>query len=280
MSYHRTVVPLVVVLSTLMSTAWAGQDFRGQIQPNAELGHLLNLGPNTRVLLHAIPPEASNSTLGNDNQGAIDAPAAATAPGVGTKVSSDLASFGQQRDRSTLVAVDGSFIFRDLQKGAYTLQVVSRTHTFERYRVDILDPQLGKAPQIRIFTPGTSLVSILSSNLIFHPLILHAVKRIDYYTEAAPLTIGSLIGMGGPMMILGLVGMGMVFLMPKLTATLDPEAQKELADSQKRMQKRLAAVQSGDVSSLLYNDDHVKKSQEREKIANQARAQRNVGPSK
>ncbi|SJX63883.1 uncharacterized protein SRS1_14587 [Sporisorium reilianum f. sp. reilianum] len=263
MGYRRTLVLLVVALSTLMSTAWAGQDLRGQIQPNAELGHLLNLGPNTRVLLHAIPPEASNSTSES-----------------GAKAASQLASFGQQRDRSTLVAVDGSFIFRDLEQGAYTLEIVSRTHTFERYRIDILDPQLGKAPQIRIFTPGTSLVSILSSNLIFHPLILHAVKRIDYYTEAAPLTIGSLIGMGGPMMILGLVGMGMVFLMPKLTATLDPEAQKELADSQKRMQKRLAAVQSGDVSSLLYNDDHVNKGQEREKAANHARAQRNTGPSK
>lgn len=63
--------------------------------------------------------------------------------------------------------------------------------------------------------------------------------------------------MGGPMMILAVVGMGMVFLLPKLTASLDPEAQQELADSQRRMQKRLAAVQSGDVSSLI-------KGQERE----------------
>lgn len=86
--------------------------------------------------------------------------------------------------------------------------------------------------------------------------------------------------MGGPMMILGLVAMGMVFIMPKITATLDPEAQKEIAESQARMQKRLAAVQSGDVQSLLYNEDHVKKGVEREKIANQARAQSNVGPSK
>lgn len=127
---------------------------------------------------------------------------------------------------------------------------------------------------------GTSLVSILSSNLVFHPLILHALKRVDYYTEAAPLTLGSLIGMGGPMMILAFVAMAMVFVLPKITATLDPEAQKELADSQARMQKRLAAVQSGDVSSLLYKDDYVKKGQDREKAANQVRAQRNAGPSK
>lgn len=120
-------------------------------------------------------------------------------------------------------------------------------------------------PSLHSHHSGTSLVSILSSNPVFHPLILHAVKRIDYYTEAAPLTIGSLIGMGGPMMILGLVGMGMVFLMPKLTATLDPEAQKELAESQARIQKRFAAVQSGDVSSLLSNSDQPKKGQGREK---------------
>ncbi|GAC99137.1 hypothetical protein PHSY_006736 [Pseudozyma hubeiensis SY62] len=247
---------LLVALTTLLSTALAGQDFRGQIQPNAELGHLLNLGPNTRVLLHAIPPESPNVAADDAGSASTD-----------NKESSDLATFGQRRDRSTLVAVDGSFIFRDLAQGAYTLEIVSRTHSFEQYRIDILDPALGKAPQIRIFTPGTSLVSILSANPIFHPLILHSTKRIDYFTEAAPLTIGSLIGMGGPMMILGLVGMGMVFLMPKLTATLDPDAQKELAESQKRIQKRFAAVQSGDVSSLLSNDDQAKKNQERGKAA-------------
>lgn len=66
------------------------------------------------------------------------------------------------------------------------------------------------------------------------------------------------------MMILGLVAMGMVFLMPKITATLDEDAQKEIAESQARMQKRFAAVQSGDMSSLLTSD---KKGVEREKGA-------------
>lgn len=82
------------------------------------------------------------------------------------------------------------------------------------------------------------------------------------------------------MMILAVVGMGMVFLLPKLTATLDPEAQQELADTQRRMQKRFAAVQSGDVSSLIYNEDALKKGQEREQVANEGRAKRNTGPSK
>ncbi|SPO28268.1 uncharacterized protein UTRI_04663_B [Ustilago trichophora] len=275
---YRIKLVILVALATLVSSACAGHDFRGQIQPNAELGHLLNLGPNTRVLLQAIPqqpaPITTDAISSQESQPSIDTLT------TGLNHSIDLAAFGQQRDRSTLVAVDGSFIFRDLDQGAYTLEIVSRTHTFDKYRIDILDPQLGKPPQIRVFTPGTSLVSILSSNLVFHPLILHALKRIDYYTEAAPLTLGSLIGMGGPMMILAFVAMGMVFVLPKITATLDPEAQKELADSQARMQKRLAAVQSGDVSSLLYKDDYVKKGQDREKAANQVRAQRNAGPSK
>ncbi|SNX85363.1 uncharacterized protein MEPE_04072 [Melanopsichium pennsylvanicum] len=272
----RTVI--LVALATLISTVWAGQDFRGQIQSNAELGHLVNLGPNTRVLVNAIPPQPATVIPGAaQNQAPITA---IDDFGAVSNHSIDLAAFGQQHDRSTLVAVDGSFIFRDLEQGAYTLQVVSRTHTFEKYRIDILDPQLGKAPQIRIFTPGTSLLSILSNNLVFHPLILHAVKQIDYYTEAAPLTISSLIGMGGPMLILGLVAMGMVFIMPKLTASLDSESQKELADSQARMQKRLTAVQSGDVASLFYSEDHIKKGQEKEKAANKARAQRNTGSSK
>lgn len=105
-------------------------------------------------------------------------------------------------------------------------------------------------------TRGTSLISIKSSNLILHPLILHAVKRKDFYTEAAPLTLSSLIGMGGgPMMILGLVAMGLVFALPKITAALDPDAQRELAESRAKMQKRMAAFQSGDVSALLQQKD-------------------------
>ena len=146
-AHLRSRLAVLVALVTLVSTAWAGQDFRGQIQPNAELSHLLNLGPNTRVLLHAIPPQSSDNT---DNT-ASSSSELNTSNGASRQL--DLAAFGQQRDRSTLVGMDGSFIFRNLEQGAYTLQVVSRTHAFERYRVDVLDPQLGKAPQIRIFTP-------------------------------------------------------------------------------------------------------------------------------
>ena len=151
--HHRFTLTILAVLATLISTAWAGQDFRGQIQPNAELGHLLNLGPNTRVLLQAIPPQPSPSTITPEAIASEEQQASIDSPATRSNQSLDLAAFGQQRDRSTLVAFDGSFIFRNLEQGAYTLQVVSRTHTFEKYRIDILDPQLGKAPQIRIFTP-------------------------------------------------------------------------------------------------------------------------------
>lgn len=147
MVYQRMVSVLLLALTTLLLTVCAGQDFRGQIQPNAELGHLLNLGPNTRVLLQAIPPETFVDSFEGNGESSVDAAA------VNTSGLHKLAAFGQQRDRSTLVAVDGSFIFRDLEPGAYTLELVSRTHTFEQYRIDILDPALGKAPQIRIFTP-------------------------------------------------------------------------------------------------------------------------------
>lgn len=147
----RVVLAVLVALAILISSASAGQDFRGQIQPGAELGHLLNLGPNTRVLLHAVPPQPPSSGL--DAEPRADSKPAVDGFGDGLNRSLNLAAFGQQRDRSTLVAVDGSFIFRDLEQGAYTLEVVSRTHIFEQYRIDIPDPATGKAPQIRIFTP-------------------------------------------------------------------------------------------------------------------------------
>lgn len=94
-----------------------------------------------------------------------------------------------------------------------------------------------------------------------HPLILRAVARKDFYTEAAPLTLSSLIGMGGPMMILGVLAMGLVFALPKITAALDPDAQRELAESRAKMQKRMAAFHSGDMASLLQKDEPSGKTQ-------------------
>lgn len=124
---------IVTLLAVLTCVSRAAQDFRGQIQPNAELPQLINLGPNTKVVLHAVP-----------------APPSASAG----SVQQSLSQLGQTRDRTTWVAVDGSFIIKDVEEGAYTLEILSRTHTFNTYRVDI-GPSSDKAsaPQIRLFTP-------------------------------------------------------------------------------------------------------------------------------
>lgn len=124
---------IVIALTVLICLVSAAQDFRGQIQPNAELAHLINLGPNTKVVLQAVPAPPSSS--------AVDA-------------HQNLAQLGQTRDRVTWVGGDGSFIFKDVAEGVYTLEILSRTHTFNTYRVDIgSSSDKASAPQIRLFVP-------------------------------------------------------------------------------------------------------------------------------
>lgn len=123
---------IVLALAALVCLSRAAQDFRGQIQPNSELAHLINLGPNTKVVLQAVPAPPSSSASAQQN----------------------LAQLGQNRDRATWVGGDGSFIFKDVEEGAYTLEILSRTHTFNTYRVDIgSSSDKASAPQIRLFTP-------------------------------------------------------------------------------------------------------------------------------
>ena len=244
-------VSLSLLLAALVAlVSGATQDFRGQIQPNTHLTDLYFIGANAKAHLRAIPNEAG------------------TVPGP---------------DRSVWIARDGSFIIKDVQSGAYTLEIVSRTNDFNKYRVDIPDNEEGKpklGPQIRIHTPGTSLSSTLKSNLLFHPLILHSTQRLDFFIEPAPFNISSMLGMGSPMLLLGVAALFLVFIMPKISASLDPETQREMAENQQRMQRRMAAVQSGDIQSLLFNDDYVKQGQEREKQATAARVRANVGPER
>ncbi|PWZ03743.1 hypothetical protein BCV70DRAFT_197939 [Testicularia cyperi] len=255
---------LVLVAATLLQACLASQDVRGQIQPNAELGHLHLLGPNMKVVLLAMPssPVATTTDAASPAEAQPEAvphaadststPPASPAVAAPVQPQEPLALVGQQRDRVTWVSADGSFIFKDVDQGAYTLEVVSRTHKFNQYRIDVPAKSAGKAPQIRLFTPGTSLTSIKTANLVMHPLILHALKRNDFFTEAAPLTLGSLVAMaGGPVMLLGLLAMGLVFVLPKLTAALDPDAQKDLAQSQAKLNQRMAAIQSGNIGALL-----------------------------
>lgn len=120
---------VLLALALLVGCTSAAQDFRGQIQSNAELAQIINLGPNTKVVLQAVPPASSSAPQ-------------------------RLSQLGQNRDRTTWLAADGSFIFKDVDEGAYTLEILSRTHFFNTYRVDIgASTDKPSTPQIRLFTP-------------------------------------------------------------------------------------------------------------------------------
>ncbi|EPQ30971.1 uncharacterized protein PFL1_01160 [Pseudozyma flocculosa PF-1] len=291
--------PLLLLLLGLLGLAastgvLAAQDVRGQIQPNNELPDLSFLGANTRVFLRHIPlPDvpapapAAATPAAPAVEGGAPATEAAAAPSQAEQIAKKARVYVKQGetpvDRTTLVKSDGSFIFHSVATGSYTLEVVSRTNDFAKFRVDVPDESTRLSPRIRVFTPGTSLSSLLllpSSSLLLHPLILHSTRRFDFFTTPQPFNLSSMLGIGTPMLLLAGVGIALVLFLPKLSAMLDPDTQREVAESQKAMERRMKAVQTGDLNSLLYKDDEYDRRTQAEAQKHQQRARVVDGPKK
>ncbi|PWN46956.1 hypothetical protein IE53DRAFT_371866 [Violaceomyces palustris] len=257
----------LILISSLVLPIYAF-DLKAQIQPNDHLKDLIFLGSTTRALLRTIPTDPSDPTNSNSPF--------QTPQDLGLE---DLDG-SEAHDRSAYVARDGSFLVKDLKRGSYTLEIISKTNTFPKYRVDVLDDAKdspnGKAVQIRMHTPGTSLQSTLTLPKQMHPLIIYSNSRNEFFQEKQGFNVSALLS--NPMMLLAGASMVLVFVLPKITASLDPETQAELKASQETMSRRMNAIQSGDVQSLIWNQEYAKKGEEREKLANQDRARRNLGP--
>ncbi|KAN0065950.1 hypothetical protein ACQY0O_001084 [Thecaphora frezii] len=303
---------LALLLSIAALPTMAVQDLRGQIQPNKELTDLVFLGNTVRVYLRHIPlppmpdaadpsPHVEEATATDDATATNDdaSPAKGTAaPAQPPRRPTSAASQAQQIadkartyvkegeepvDRMTWVKGDGSFIFHSVATGSYTLEIVGRTNEFPKYRVDVPDESTRLSPRIRVITPGTSLSSLLllpSSSLLLHPLIVRSTRRLDFFTSTPPFSISSMLGVGTPMLLLGALALALVFITPKLSAMLDPETQKEMAQNSADMQRRVEALQRGDINSLIHKKEAYESGTQQEAQRHQERAQANEGVKK
>ncbi|KAK0550133.1 hypothetical protein OC846_003062 [Tilletia horrida] len=165
----------------------------------------------------------------------------------------------------TLAKRDGSAVFSNVPAGAWLLEFQLPYLIFNQYRVDIPDadaisppPVIGEGitwkgqPAVRVHLRGQSLASTLLAPVLPYPLVVAPIAKQEFYTEPEKFNIKALLA--NPMILMGGVGMLLIFVVPKLQAQLDPEAQAEMRASQAAMQKKMAAFQSGDIGALFRED--------------------------
>ncbi|KAL5498210.1 hypothetical protein ACEPAH_2340 [Sanghuangporus vaninii] len=146
---------------------------------------------------------------------------------------------------------DGSFSIPDVSNGSYILTVVSLDYAFDSLRVDVY-PSGESLPDVRPYIPGTphnppSTVSLQ------YPIVLTPRHKANYFVEMQ--SFNALGMLRNPMVLMMLVTAVLVFGMPYLIKSLDPDIAKELNERQARMVGIQSAVQSGDfrsgISALL-----------------------------
>jgi len=165
----------------------------------------------------------------------------------------------------TLARRDGSIVFSNVAPGPWLLEILAPYLVFNQYRVDIPEDEQALAspteeggqvpkgqPAVRLHLRGHSLTSTLASPVLPYPLVAAPSGKQMFYTEPESFNIKALLA--NPMILMGGVGLLLMFVVPKLQAQLDPEAQAEMRASQAAMQKKMAAFQSGDIGALFRED--------------------------
>ncbi|KAI8099069.1 uncharacterized protein BX664DRAFT_320315 [Halteromyces radiatus] len=125
---------------------------------------------------------------------------------------------------STFIQSDGSFVFDDVTPGSYLLEVNNIDFIFPKLRVDIKENEVAGS-----YT-GLGAGWDKTGYALPHPFVLRAKAEADYFVERQGFNV---IGMfKNPMfLMLGFSGL-MMLVMPKMLQNLDPEAMKDITQTQ------------------------------------------------
>ncbi|KAI4730836.1 hypothetical protein E4T49_01195 [Aureobasidium sp. EXF-10728] len=168
--------------------------------------------------------------------------------------------YGPSGKRATApLRTDNSFIFTNLEEGEWLLDVHARDHVFPSLRVDVVDPVSilpiqqpgdGEAAQVDA-TPETVTVYLTHpSNKWGHlgakiaastaalssaeqlKVSVSAVAKRSFYEQRQGFDLLSFFK--NPMILMGVLSMGLVFGMPYLMENMDEETKAEFAEIQKQ----------------------------------------------
>ena len=129
---------------------------------------------------------------------------------------------------STYTLPDGSFVFRRVPPGVHLLDVQSRVHHFSQVKVQILPGSMDSPRCVEYVYPGAT------KQAVPHPLELTAHASYEYYEPRQGFSLMSILK--NPMVLMMIMGVGGMYMMPKVMDGLDPE-QKELMQKQMAMQQ-------------------------------------------
>ncbi|KAJ3121082.1 Prefoldin subunit 6 [Nowakowskiella sp. JEL0407] len=122
---------------------------------------------------------------------------------------------------------DGSFNFFNVPEGSHTLRVVSPEFVFDHVRVDVSSSKVSAS----ITQLGAGYAR--EGPKLSHPIELTPKRPLVYFHEREKFNVMSLFS--NPMILLSVFSLGAVFLLPKLTANMDPEMLEEMKQTQKSM---------------------------------------------
>ncbi|KAG9572833.1 hypothetical protein KCU77_g12050, partial [Aureobasidium melanogenum] len=168
--------------------------------------------------------------------------------------------YGPSGKRATApLRIDNSFVFNNLEEGEWLLDVHSRDYVFPSLRVDVVDPVSilpikqegdGEAAPVAS-TPETVVVYLTHpSNKWSHlgakiaastaplsstdevKLSVSALGKRSFYEQRQGFDLLSFFK--NPMILMGVLSMGLVFGMPYLMENMDEETKAEFAEMQKQ----------------------------------------------
>jgi len=145
---------------------------------------------------------------------------------------------------------DGTFTVSNVAPNSYLVEVASANYLFEPYRVDITKGGKIRARRANFLQPTNVQV-------VAYPLRFVAAQQAPFFEIREKWKVTDVLY--NPMVLMMIVPLLFVFVMPKLMAMADPEAQKEMqgqmgAFSAMQSQQKLPEM-SDILSSWFGNDD-------------------------
>lgn len=149
---------------------------------------------------------------------------------------------------TALVHKDGLFRFPSVAPGRYSLQVISATHLFSEYKLDV--PEEGNIRALEFKYPGASKA------IAEYPLKITPHIKVDYFEKREKFSIFQLLK--NPSFLAVVVPVLGMWLLPKLSESMmDPEEYKKVQEemSNQDPQAMLSKLFSGGANTNSNDED-------------------------
>ncbi|CAM9521320.1 unnamed protein product [Phaeothamnion confervicola] len=137
---------------------------------------------------------------------------------------------------TTFTRADGSFTFHDVPPGVYLLEVLSTKQHYSQMKIKVPSEAYGIPSVVEYKYPGAQKLDG------GYPIRLQPWVSWGYFEPKQTPSLASLFK--NPMLLMSVVPLVLMYMLPKMTAGMDPEQLKEM------QQQQSAAMNTANVPSL------------------------------